>query len=78
MVKRKSSGVITMSYSYYIDRDRIFEVENDGRKIPTDLYGDSIQFLIENHISLKNSDTLLSTRQRKLEWLKQNHPEYLI
>lgn len=75
MVKRKSSRVINMSYSYYIDRGRIFEVENDGRKIPTDLYGDSIQFLIENQ---KNSDILLSTRQRKLEWLKENHPELLI
>ena len=37
-----------MNYEYYIDRDRIFEVEKDGRKIPTDLYGDSIRFLIEN------------------------------
>ena len=75
MVIRKLSGVINMSYSYYIDRGRIFEVENDGRKIPTDLYGDSIIFLIENQ---KNSDILLSTRQRKLEWLKENHPELLI
>ena len=64
-----------MSYSYYIDRGRIFEVENDGRKIPTDLYGDSISFLIENQ---KNYDILLSTRLRKLEWLKQNHPELLL
>jgi hypothetical protein len=70
-----------MKYEYYIDRGRIFEVENDGRKIPTDLYGDSIQFLIENQ---KNYDILLSTHQilsirlRKLEWLKQNHPELLI
>ena len=78
MVTNELSRVDAMSYSYYIDRGRIFEVENDGRKIPTDLYGDSISFLIENHISLKNSDTLLSTRQRKLEWLKQNHPELLL
>jgi hypothetical protein len=67
-----------MSYSYYIDRGRIFEVENDGRKIPTDLFGDSIRFLIENHIDQKNSDILISTRQRKLEWLKENHPELLL
>ena len=67
-----------MSYSYYIDRGRIFEVENDGRKIPTDLFGDSIQFLIENHIDQKNSDILISTRQRKLEWLKKNHPELIL
>jgi hypothetical protein len=70
-----------MKYEYYIDRDRIFEVENDGRKIPTDLYGDSIRFLIENQ---KNYDILLSTHQilstrlRKLEWLKKEHPELLI
>ena len=64
-----------MSYSYYIDRSRIFEVENDGRKIPTDLYGDSISFLIENQ---KNYDILLSTRQRKLEWLKTIHPELFL
>jgi hypothetical protein len=70
-----------MSYSYYIDRGRIFEVENDGRKIPTDLYGDSISFLIENQ---KNHDILLSTRYilsirlRKIEWLKTNHPELML
>ena len=70
-----------MSYSYYIDRGRIFEVENDGRKIPTDLYGDSISFLIENQ---KNYDILLSTRHilstrlRKIEWLKKEYPELML
>ena len=78
MVKKRTSRVDAMNYSYYVDRGRIFEVENDGRKIPTDLYGDSIIFLIENQLTVKNSDILLSTRQRKLEWLKQNHPELLL
>ena len=72
---KKTFRVNDMKYEYYIDRDRIFEVENDGRKIPTDLYGDSISFLIENQ---KNYDILLSTRLRKLEWLKKEHPELLI
>ena len=76
--KGKTSDQNVMNYEYYIDRDRIFEVEKDGRKIPTDLYGDSIIFLIENQLTVKNSDILLSTRQRKLEWLKQNHPELLL
>jgi hypothetical protein len=64
-----------MNYSYYIDRGRIFEVKNDGKKIPTDLFGDSIRFLIENQ---KNHNILLPTSQRKLEWLKKEHPELMI
>ena len=64
-----------MKYEYYIDRDRIFEVENNGRKIPTDLYGDSISFLIENQ---KDPQSLHLVSKRKLEWLKKNHPELLI
>ena len=75
MVKNKSSRVNALSYSYYIDRGKIFEVENDGKKIPMDLFGDSIRFLVENQ---KNYDIFLSTHQRKLEWLKQNHPELML
>ncbi len=74
MVTRKSSRVNDMNYSYYIDRGRIFEVENNGKKIPADLWGDSIRFLIENQKEI----SLHPTSQRKLEWLKKEHPELMI
>lgn len=75
MVTRKLSGVNDMNYSYYIDRGKIFEVKKDEEKIPADMWGDSIKFLIENQ---KDYDVLIPISQRKLDWLKKEHPEWLI
>ena len=66
-----------MNYEYYIDRDRIFEVEKDGRKIPTDLFGDSIRFLVENQKELALHPHS-QRKKRKLEWLKKEHSEEFI
>lgn len=66
-----------MNYSYYIDRDRIFEVENDGKKIPMDLFGDSIRFLVENQKELALHPHS-QQKNRKLEWLKKEHPELML
>lgn len=74
MVRKSTSRINDMNYSYYIDRGRIFEVENNGKKIPMDLFGDSIRFLVENQKEI----ALHPTSQRKLEWLKKEYPEWLI
>jgi len=63
-----------MNYNYYIDRGRIFEIENNGKKFPVDLFGESIRFLIENQKEI----ALHPMSQRKLEWLKKEHPELMI
>lgn len=77
MVTTKLSRVNDMNYNYYIDRDRIFEVENNGRKIPADLFGDSIRFLVENKKELALHPHS-QRKKRKLEWIKENHPEWFI
>lgn len=71
----KLSRVNDMNYNYYIDRGRIFEVENDGKKIPMDLFGDSIRFLIE---SQNDPNGLNPASQRKLDWLKKEYSEWFI
>lgn len=66
-----------MNYKYYIDNDRIFEVEDDGRKFTTDLLGESISFLVKNQKELAlhpNSQR----KKRKLYWLQKNCPEYFL
>lgn len=66
-----------MNYKYYIDNDRIFEVEDDGRKFTTDLFGDSISFLVKNQKELAlhpNSQR----KKRKSYWLQENRPEYFL
>ena len=63
-----------MNYEYFIYKGRVYETEKNNKKIPLDRSGESIKYLVEN----QKESALHPVSQRKLEWLKKEHPEWLI
>ena len=75
MGHKKSPRVNDMNYEYYINKGIVYETEKNNKKIPLDILGQSIEFLVEIQ---KVPNILLPIYHRKLEWLKKEHPEWLI
>jgi hypothetical protein len=74
MVRRKSSGVNDMIYNYIIVNNKVIELEGP-KKIRFDRPGTSISVII--HYKHK-AQSFPDSFKRKLQWLKENHPELLL
>ena len=62
-----------MNYNYAIKNQKIYEFE--GKEITYDYFCNYIKFLVEN---TKSSNIFSGTFRRKIDWLKENHPELFL
>ena len=74
MVTSKSSGVNALSYSYIIINNKVIELEGLG-KIRFDKLGTNIDVILKYKHRSKNFDAMF---RRKLKWLQETHPEFML
>jgi hypothetical protein len=70
----KSPGVDDMIYNYIIVNNKVIELEGP-EKIRFDRPGTNIDIIIQNK---NRSESFTDSFKRKLQWLKENHPELLL
>jgi hypothetical protein len=74
MVRKKSSGVDAMIYSYVIIDNAVVELEGK-KKIRFDKPGTNIDVIIQNKHKVQSFPDMF---KRKLQWLSKNHPELFL